>query len=352
MTKIISWNVNGIRAWYKKGALKELLKEKPDIFCFQETKAHHEQLPEELRNVPGYTSYFDHSKGKKGYSGVAIYVKNELLSPLSSSSTHRVSSEEFPSARTEADEPSRGQEIFLQKNTRDSSSVSKSEIRSTKFETNSNVQNNKFKTNSADWIPPEFTLVNTGAGMTNNRDDKLRIDYGLGIPELDQEGRFLAVHLKDFTIITCYFPNAGVKPERLEFKMKFYDAFLAYIEKLKKKQPNIIFCGDVNTAHNEIDLARPKANENHTGFLRIERDWIDKIVKKGWIDSFRHLHPKKIQYSWWDMKTFARNRNIGWRIDYFFVSPALEKKIKKAEILDQMLGSDHCPIVLEVESRK
>lgn len=257
MIKLISWNVNGIRAWYKKGALEELLKEKPDVFCFQETKAHQDQLPEELRNVPEYTSYFDHSKGRKGYSGVAVYVKSI-----------------------------------------------------------------KYKVE--------------------------RVDYGLGIPELDQEGRFLAIHLKDFTIITCYFPNAGTKPERLEFKMKFYDAFLAYIEKLKKKQPNIIFCGDVNTAHNEIDLFHPKANENHTGFLRIERDWIDKIIKKGWIDSFRHLHPKKVQYSWWDMKTFARNRNIGWRIDYFFVSPALEKKIKKAEILDQMLGSDHCPIELVV----
>ena len=269
MTKFISWNVNGIRAWYKKGALEELLKEKPDIFCFQETKAHEDQIPDELKNVPGYKAFFDHSKGKKGYSGVAIYLNEKVFSLR-------------PSVRP---------------------------------------------------------------GLTKNT---FSIDYGFGIPELDQEGRFLAVHLIDFTIITCYFPNAGVKPERLEFKMKFYDAFLAYIEKLKKKQPNIIFCGDVNTAHNEIDLARPKANENHTGFLRIERDWIDKIVKKGWIDSFRHLHPKKVQYSWWDMKTFARNRNIGWRIDYFFISPALEPKIKKAEILDQIFGSDHCPIELVV----
>ena len=279
MTKIISWNVNGLRAWYKKGALAELLKEKPDIFCFQETKAHHEQLPEELRNVPGYQSFFDHSKGRKGYSGVAVYVKDELITNN------------------------------LKHITKKSESVSKSyELRVMSHE--------------------------------------LRVDYGLGVKGLDQEGRFLAIHLKDFTIITCYFPNAGTNPERLKFKMEFYDKFLAYIEKLKKSQPNIIFCGDVNTAHNEIDLARPKANENHTGFLRIERDWIDKIVKKGWIDSFRHLHPKKVQYSWWDMKTFARNRNIGWRIDYFFVSPALEPKIKKAEILDQIFGSDHCPVML------
>ncbi len=265
--KLISWNVNGIRAWYKKGALEELLKEKPDIFCLQETKAHPEQLPEELRNVPGYFSYFDHSKGKKGYSGVAVYVKDE-------------------------------------------------------------VKNQKSKVKS--------------------ESQNLKVEYGLGIPELDQEGRFLAIHLKGFTVITCYFPNGGGGPVRLEFKMKFYDAFLAYIEKLKKKQPNIIFCGDVNTAHNEIDLARPKENEKSTGFLRIERDWIDKLVEKGWIDSFRHLHPKKVQYSWWDMKTFARARNIGWRIDYFFVSPALANKIKKAEILDQIYGSDHCPVSLEI----
>jgi exodeoxyribonuclease-3 len=271
--KLISWNVNGIRAWYKKGAMEELLKEKPDIFCFQETKAHPEQLPEELRNIPGYISYFDHSKVKKGYSGVAIYLSDKLLS-----------------------------------------------------------------------LRPDLKSPKRSGLLLNN----FPLDYGFGIPELDQEGRFLSIHLKDFTIITCYFPNGGGGPHRLEYKMKFYDAFFTYIEKLKKKQPNIIFCGDVNTAHNEIDLSRPKENEKSTGFLRTERDWIDKIIKKGWIDSFRHLHPKKIQYSWWDMKTFARARNIGWRIDYFFVSPALENKIKKAEILDQMLGSDHCPISIDI----
>ncbi|MEI7513587.1 MAG: exodeoxyribonuclease III [bacterium] len=297
--KLISWNVNGIRAWYKKGALKELLKEKPDIFCFQETKAHHEQLPEELRNVPGYISYFDHSKGKKGYSGVAIYVSNKL----------KIKNEKLTQNNERSDYV-----LCHPRECGDPSSDSKSSRLDSRLRGN----------------------------------DKIRVDYGLGIPSLDQEGRFLAIHLKNFSIITCYFPNAGTSPERLEFKMKFYDAFLSYIEKLKKKQKNIIFCGDVNTAHNEIDLARPKANENHTGFLRIERDWIDKIVKKGWIDSFRHLHPKKVQYSWWNMKTFARNRNIGWRIDYFFVSPALENKIKKAEILDQVFGSDHCPVELVV----
>jgi exodeoxyribonuclease-3 len=306
--KIISWNVNGIRAWYKKGALEELLKEKPDVFCFQETKAHENQLPEELKKVPGYLSYFDHSKGKKGYSGVAIYIKNGLITNN------------------------------LKQITKTSSVIPAEAGIQSEIIQNSNLDPRIREDDNAKSKSYKLSVI----------DYKLPIDYGLGIPELDQEGRFLAVHLKDFTIITCYFPNAGTKPERLEFKMKFYDAFLAYVEKLKKKQPNIIFCGDVNTAHNEIDLSRPKENENHTGFLRIERDWIDKIVKKGWIDSFRHQHPKKVQFSWWDMKTFARNRNIGWRIDYFFVSPALEKKIKKAEILDQIFGSDHCPIELVI----
>jgi exodeoxyribonuclease-3 len=323
MTKIISWNVNGIRAWYKKGALEELLKEKPDVFCFQETKAHQDQLPQELKNVPGYKSFFDHSKGRKGYSGVAVYVKNTLLchSRGGGNSVGKIqdldqeyfSGEKFPDHDSTRQSPSLRSETLLS---------------SPRIHEDDNAKSKSHKSSVIDY--------------------KLPVDYGLGIPELDQEGRFLAVHLKDFTIITCYFPNAGTKPERLEFKMKFYDAFLAYVEKLKKKQPNIIFCGDVNTAHNEIDLSRPKENEKHTGFLRIERDWIDKVVKKGWIDSFRHLHPNKVQFSWWDMKTFARSRNIGWRIDYFFVSPALEPKIKKAEILDQIFGSDHCPIELVI----
>jgi exodeoxyribonuclease-3 len=321
MVKIISWNVNGIRAWYKKGALKELLKERPDIFCFQETKAHHEQLPEELRNVPGYQSFFDHSKGRKGYSGVAIYINQKLITNNSK-----------PESKTYSVIPAKAGEPGVGPERKDGGGRAESWSGDFSAEKYSGLQSG----NSSYKLP----VI----------DYKLPVDYGLGIPELDQEGRFLAIHLKDFTIITCYFPNAGIKPERLEFKMKFYDAFFSYIEKLKKKQKNIIFCGDVNTAHNEIDLARPKANENHTGFLRIERDWIDKIVKKGWIDSFRHLHPKKVQYSWWDMKTFARNRNIGWRIDYFFVSPALEKKIKKSEILDQIFGSDHCPIVLGISN--
>ena len=264
--KIISWNVNGLRAFHKKGAFDSIFELDPDIFCLQETKAHPDQLPEEVRSPAGYYSFFDHSKERKGYSGVAIYVKKDLIK------------------------------------------------------------------------------------------DTPHCEYGLGVSELDQEGRFLAVHLGimkpdfgDIVLINTYFPNGGEDPARLKYKLEFYDAFLKYIEKLKKQGKTVIFCGDVNTAHNEIDLARPKGNENHTGFLRIERDWIDKVISKGWIDTFRFLNPDKIQYSWWDMKTFARDRNVGWRLDYFFVSENLKNKIKKAEILDNMFGSDHCPVLLELK---
>lgn len=270
--KIISWNVNGLRANVKKGGFDWLLNQDVDIFCVQETKAHPDDLPKEILSPTGYFSYFDHSKLRKGYSGVAVWTKEK----------------------------------------------------------------------------PE------------------KVEYGLGIPELNQEGRFLELHFKsssprsdlksekrsdldDFVLINCYFPNGGGGPDRLEYKLKFYDAFLNHIEKLKKSGKNVIFCGDVNTAHNEVDLARPKENEKNTGFLRIERDWLDKITKLGWIDTFRYLHPQKSgAYTWWDMKTFARDRNVGWRLDYLFISPSLLPKLKKSEILDNVYGSDHCPVELEM----
>jgi len=257
--KLLSWNVNGLRAFYKKGAFNSIFEVDPDIFCLQETKAHPDQLPEEVVSPAGYHAYFDHSKVKAGYSGVAIYIKSNLKDQIS------------------------------------------------------------------------------------------KIEYGMGVEKLDQEGRFLAIYLENTVIITCYFPNGGGGPDRLEYKLEYYDEFLKFIEKLRKQDKTVIFCGDVNTAHNEIDIARPKENENHSGFMRIERDWVDKIISMGWIDSFRTLHPETIKYSWWDMKTFARDRNVGWRLDYFFVSPDLKNKIKKAEILDDMMGSDHCPVLLEIK---
>jgi exodeoxyribonuclease III len=252
--RIISWNVNGIRANIKKGGFDWLMSESPDIFCLQETKAHPEQLEPNIVSPTGYTSYFDHSKGRKGYSGVAIYTKQK----------------------------------------------------------------------------PE------------------KVEYGFGIEELDQEGRQISLFFKDFVFINTYFPNGGGGPERLDFKMRYYTAFLKYIEKIRKSGLEVIFCGDVNTAHNEIDLARPKENEKHTGFLPEERAWLDEVIKKGYVDIWRSLNPNKVQYSWWDMKTFARERNVGWRIDYFFASEKIAKKITKAKIHDSILGSDHCPIEIIV----
>lgn len=257
--------MNGLRANVKKGSFDWLRNEMADIFCLQETKAHPDQLEEGVRNLVGYKSYFDHSKLRKGYSGVAVYTK----------------------------------------------------------------------------VEPE------------------KVDFGLGNEKYDQEGRFLALFfpansfgtkLGKFVLINTYFPNGGGGPERLQYKLEFYDEFLRYIEKQRKAGYEVIFCGDVNTAHTEIDLARPKENVDNTGFLPIERAWIDKVVDSGYVDAFRELHKdKKDAYTYWDMKTFARDRNVGWRIDYFFVTKKVLESVKKAEILDSVMGSDHCPIELVVK---
>ncbi len=177
-----------------------------------------------------------------------------------------------------------------------------------------------------------------------------KVEEGMGVSEFDQEGRLLVVYYKDFVLLNCYFPNGGGGSERLAFKLDFYDHFLAFIEKLHKKGHKIIVCGDVNTAHETIDLARPKQNENNTGFLPEERAWIDELVNHGYVDIFRHLNPtKKDIYTYWDMKTGARERNVGWRIDYFFISSDLLPRVKQATMLAGFFGSDHCPVVLEVK---
>ena len=176
-----------------------------------------------------------------------------------------------------------------------------------------------------------------------------KVEYGLGIEKFDEQGRTLVIYFKDWVLINCYFPNGGGAPEKLQYKLEFYDAFLAFTEKLRKKYKKIIFCGDVNVAHKEIDLARPKENVDHVGFLPVERAWMDKVIAKKYIDVYRLLYPnKKDVYTYWDQKTFARDRNVGWRIDYFFVTPELEKSIKKCEILSDYYGSDHCPLILEI----
>ncbi len=256
--KIISWNTNGLRATAKQGFFAPLFQEQaPDILCLQETKAEPAQLPENVREIPGYFSYFSHPKTKKGYSGVAIYTKEKP------------------------------QEVF----------------------------------------------------------------YGLGVEELDNEGRLIGMKFKKFTLINCYFPNGGQGPDRLKYKLEFYEAFLKFILKLRKAGENVIFCGDINTAHEAIDLARPKENEENTGFLPIERAWLDKVVKNNFVDVWRNLNPnKKDVYTYWDQKTRARDRNVGWRIDYFFVDAKILNKIKDTGVLGDYYGSDHCPIWLEISN--
>lgn len=177
-----------------------------------------------------------------------------------------------------------------------------------------------------------------------SRIEPLTVIYGMGIPEFDMEGRLVGAEYDDFWLLNVYFPNGGQGPERLDYKLRYYDAFLAFADTLRQKKP-VVFCGDINTAHEEIDLARPKANEHNTGFLPEERAWIDEVISAGYVDTFRHFHPHmKEAYTYWDMKTFARDRNVGWRIDYFFVTNELVPRIKKAEIHPGILGSDHCPI--------
>src|SRR3989344_153735 len=253
MKSIISWNVNGLRAVHRKGDFQKILEEEPDILCLQETKVEPDQLPDELKTLDSYHSYFHFPTQKKGYSGVAIYSKEKPI----------------------------------------------------------------------------------------------KVSRDMGLEAMDQEGRLIMAEYKDFTLINIYFPNGGGAPERLRYKLDFYDYFLEFINKLHKKQPNIIFCGDINVAHQQIDLARPKENETHVGFLPIERAWMDKLISHGWTDIFRHFYPDKAQaYTYWDMKSFARDRNVGWRIDYFFSSHKMLPKVKSVEILDNVLGSDHCPIKL------
>ncbi|HET8575323.1 MAG TPA: exodeoxyribonuclease III [Candidatus Paceibacterota bacterium] len=255
--KIISWNVNGIRAVHRKGAFLPFVKKTdPDILCLQETKADESQLSEEIKNIPGFHVTFSSSMDKKGYSGVAMYSKTK----------------------------------------------------------------------------PE------------------KIETQIGSPELDREGRVIAAYFKDFVLLNVYFPNGGGGPIRLKYKLDFYDAFLTLVERLRREGRAIIFCGDVNTAHEEIDLARPKENEKNTGFLPEERAWLDEVVAAGYIDTFRHFSPLKTgAYSYWDMKTAARERNVGWRIDYFFISNDLLPKLRSADILKNVFGSDHCPIGIEID---
>lgn len=173
------------------------------------------------------------------------------------------------------------------------------------------------------------------------------VQIGLGIDEYDQEGRTIVAEYDDFVFIGAYFPNGSRDHSRVPYKMAYKEAFLATINNLRHSGKKVIFCGDVNTAHREIDIARPKENAKTTGFLPIERAWIDKVLEQGYLDTFRLMHPDRADaYSWWAFWGKARERNVGWRLDYFFISPDLKERVIEAEIHPEMTGSDHCPVRL------
>lgn len=251
--KLISWNINGLRAVEKKGFLNWLEKEQPDIIGLQEIKAMEDQLSEQIRDPEGYFGYFNPAE-RKGYSGTAIYTKTK----------------------------------------------------------------------------PK------------------QIQTGFGIPHFDAEGRIQEADYGDFTFFNIYFPNGNASPERLRYKLAFYNAAFDYFQNLVEQGKKLIICGDYNTAHHPIDLARPKENENISGFLQIERDWLDKIVSHGYLDCFRQFNSDPDHYTWWSFRSGARPRNVGWRIDYFFCSPNAKDLLKNCYHLPEVLGSDHCPVVLEL----
>ncbi|MBU3184318.1 exodeoxyribonuclease III [Clostridium estertheticum] len=167
---------------------------------------------------------------------------------------------------------------------------------------------------------------------------------GIGIEKFDSEGRILIAEFENFTLFNIYFPNGQKDEDRLNYKMEFYDELLAYCEKLRKKGKKLIICGDYNTAHNVIDLKNPKANEKYSGFLPIERAWMDKFISHGYVDTFRYFHEEEVKYSWWSYRFKARENNAGWRLDYFFITKDLLSELKEASILNEVIGSDHCPV--------
>lgn len=188
----------------------------------------------------------------------------------------------------------------------------------------------------------------SGVALYTQREPR-DVQIGLGIPEFDREGRTIVADYGDFVLLNAYFPNGGRDLSRVPFKLAYYDAFLDYCNSLQAAGRSVIFCGDVNTAHRETDLARPRQNRKSTGFLPEERAWIDKVIANGYVDAFRTLHPDRVDaYSWWTYISNARARNVGWRIDYFFVSQDLMSRVAAAEIHPDVHGSDHCPVSLSL----
>ena len=183
-----------------------------------------------------------------------------------------------------------------------------------------------------------------GGVATYTRIEPVNVKYGFDKVALDLEGRVIVTEYSNFILMNIYFPNGKMGPDRLKYKMSFYDAFLDYADSLKAIGKKLVICGDFNTAHKDIDIARPRENERVSGFLPMEREWMDKLVAHGYIDTFRHFNKEAGQYAWWDLKTRARERNVGWRIDYFFVTENLLPAVSKASIMSEVIGSDHCPV--------
>jgi exodeoxyribonuclease III len=200
---------------------------------------------------------------------------------------------------------------------------------------------NRPKGHTTYWAYPERKGYGGVAVFTKEKPQEVRYNFSSAF---DVEGRVIIAKYSTFTLFNIYFPNGKSSPERLKYKMEFYDEFLTYIDSLKAAGEKIIVCGDVNTAHKEIDIARPKENSKSSGFLPEERAWMDKFVSHGYVDTFRRFHRESDQYTYWDIKTGARARNVGWRIDYFFISDNLLPALSSAFIQKDVLGSDHCPI--------
>lgn len=255
--RLISWNVNGIRAVERKQDLQSFLQDwQPDILLLQETKAKPEQLSALLTQHPEYHQFY-HAAQQPGYSGTAIWARKDKIAT------------------------------------------------------------------------PQFQS---------------------GMPDFDDaEGRVAQLDFLDYSILGVYFPNGGKSPEAWQGKLVFYERFLAYVNQLRADGRKVIWGGDVNCAHQPIDLARPQDNEQSIGFLPEERDWVSRVIAQDWVDIFRQRNPTTVIYSWWHVITKARARNIGWRIDYFFVDSCLQPQVSNSQYLNQQMGSDHCPVLLELE---
>lgn len=250
MTKLISWNVNGIRACAGKGFLDFFRQADADVFCLQETKLQAGQLELDL---PGYYQYWNYAE-KKGYSGTALFTRQEPLS----------------------------------------------------------------------------------------------VTYGIGIPEHDREGRVITAEFPGYYVVTCYTPNSQNELARLDYRMEWEDAWLGYLKGLEERKP-VIFCGDLNVAHQEIDLKNPKTNRKNAGFTDQEREKFTRLLEAGFVDTYRYFYPdQEGVYSWWSYRFKAREKNAGWRIDYFCVSEVLKSRLESAAIHTEITGSDHCPVELVI----